>query len=108
MARVSTIGHGTRTIEQLAELALAGGVDAIVDVRRFPQSRRHPHFSKEALDVALPGLGISYEWRGEELGGRRHQAKDAPTRHPAWRNDAFATYADYMDTPSFREALERL
>jgi uncharacterized protein (DUF488 family) len=105
---VFSAGHGTRTTEQLAELLRDGGVELLVDVRRLPGSRRHPHFAREALASSLPSLGIRYEWRGEELGGRRSRRRDGPSRHPAWRNDAFAGYADYMDTPAFREALARL
>ncbi|HYP24552.1 MAG TPA: DUF488 domain-containing protein [Actinomycetota bacterium] len=108
MEPVFTVGHGTRTTEELA--ALLSGADAtlLVDVRRFPGSRRHPHFAREALEESLPALGVEYDWRGEELGGRRSRTKDSATRHPAWRNDAFGAYADYMDTPEFRTALERL
>lgn len=108
MARVFTVGHGTRTLEELAGLLREGGVELLVDVRRFPGSRRHPHFARESLEESLPALGFRYEWWGEELGGRRSRARDGATRHPAWRNDAFGAYADYMDTPGFRTALERL
>lgn len=108
MARVFTVGHGTRSTEELAELLRAARVTLLVDVRRFPGSRRHPHFAREALEDSLPALGITYDWRGEELGGRRSRKGDGASRHPAWRNDAFGAYADYMDTPEFRSALERL
>jgi uncharacterized protein (DUF488 family) len=108
VARVFTVGHGTRTTEELAALLHEVGVSLLVDVRRFPGSRRHPHFAREALEETLPALGIGYDWRGEELGGRRSRRKDGTTRHPAWRNDAFAAYADFMDTAPFRAALERL
>jgi uncharacterized protein (DUF488 family) len=58
------------------------------------------------LAVDLPRLGISYEWWGEELGGRRRPAD--PTRHPEWRDPGFRGFADYMDTDAFGAALERL
>lgn len=106
MTTVYTVGHGTRTTEELAEVLRAAGVTRLVDVRRFPASRRHPHFARAALEVTLPELGVAYEWRGEELGGRRTRREVAgPTRHPAWRNEGFRYYADYMDTPGFRAAL---
>lgn len=108
MALIFTVGHGTRTTDALAELLREAGVALLADVRRFPGSRRHPHFAREALVESLPALGIAYDWRGEELGGRRSRAPDGSSRHPAWRNAAFAGYADYMDTPPFRTALERL
>lgn len=103
-----TAGHGTRTTEELAALLRDGGVELLVDVRRFPASRRHPHFSSEALARALPPLGIAYDARGDELGGRRSRKRDGASRHPAWRNDSFAAYAEYMDTRPFRDAIERL
>lgn len=108
MEPVFTVGHGTRTTEELAGLLRDADVTLLVDVRRFPGSRRHPHFAREALAGTLPPLGIAYDWRGEELGGRRSRAEDGTSRHPAWRNDAFGAYADYMDTAEFRSALERL
>lgn len=86
----------------------ASSVERVVDVRRFPGSRRNPHLSREGLAADLPALGVAYEWWGEELGGRRSSVKDRPSRHPAWRNDAFRAYADYMDTAAFRDALTRL
>lgn len=103
-----TVGHGTRSTEELAEVVRDGGVARIVDVRRFPGSRRHPHFAREALEVALPALGVAYEWRGEELGGRRHAKPIEVTRHPAWREASFRGYADYMDTDAFRTACDAL
>ena len=108
MVPVFTVGHGTRTTEELAEILRAADVTRLVDVRRFPGSRRHPHFAREALEGSLPALGIEYDWRGEELGGRRSRRRAGTSRHPAWRNDAFGAYADYMDAPEFRSALERL
>lgn len=106
MVHVFTIGHGTRATQELASLLTDKGVELLVDVRRFPGSRRHPHLAREPLAHDLPGYGVVYEWWGEELGGRR--ARSGPTRHPAWRNAAFQAYADHMDEASFREELERL
>ena len=100
-----TVGHGVRSTDELVAVLRAAGVERLVDVRRFPGSRRNPHLSREALAADLP---LAYEWWGEELGGRRSRPKDRPTRHPAWRNEAFQAYADYMDTEPFRTALQRL
>ena len=100
---ICTVGHGNRTTEEIAAILREAGVRRIVDVRRFPASRRNPHLSREALATALPPLGIEYLWHGDPLGGRRQ--RKGPSRHPAWRVPAFQAYADYMDTPSFRGAL---
>lgn len=104
-ARLFTVGHGTRTTEELVAVLSSAGVIRLVDVRRFPGSRRNPHLSRDALAADLPAP-LAYEWWGESLGGRRSRVE--PTRHPAWRNDAFRAYADYMDTGVFRDALTRL
>ncbi|HEX2039325.1 MAG TPA: DUF488 domain-containing protein [Acidimicrobiales bacterium] len=101
--RLYTVGHGTRTTEELVAVLRHAGVDRLVDVRRFPGSRRNPHLSREMLSRDLP---LTYEWWGEELGGRRRPAPQS--RHPAWRNDAFRAYAEWMDTPVFTRALDRL
>jgi uncharacterized protein (DUF488 family) len=108
MTTIYTVGHSTRSTEELVEILNDAGVGRIVDVRRFPGSRRHPHFAREALQQSLPNHGIEYDWRGEQLGGRRSRVKDRPTRHPAWRNAAFAGYADFMDTDEFRRSLDEL
>src|SRR5687768_7354487 len=100
MARVFTIGHGTRTTAELVEVLEAAGVELLVDVRRFPGSRRHPHFAREALEESLPAAGIAYEWKGEALGGRRDPVPDSP--NIAWRVDAFRGYADHLASPEFR------
>ena len=101
-----TVGHGTRTVEELAAVVTSAGGTRIVDVRRHPGSRRLPHLGRDNLTVALPQLGVDYEWEGDALGGRRSRRPDSP--HTAWRNASFQGYADHMDTPEFRAALLRL
>lgn len=102
-----TVGHGTRSTDELAGLLTGAGVQIVADVRRFPGSRRSPHLSRAALGEALPERGLRYEWWGESLGGRRSLGPP-PSRHPAWREPAFRAYAEHMDTPQFREAFARL
>ena len=106
--RIYTVGHSTRSLEELVEVLRAHGVELLVDVRRFPGSRRHPHFARESLERALPEAGIEYLWL-EGLGGRRARRKgrkDSP--HTAWRVAGFASYAEHMETGEFREAAETL
>ncbi|MBW3595588.1 MAG: DUF488 domain-containing protein [Actinobacteria bacterium] len=102
-----TVGHGTRSEDDLAAVLLDAGIDRLVDVRRYPGSRRHPHFARAAMETWLPDRGVIYDWRGETLGGRREH--DNPqTRHPSLRNKSFQGYADYMDTNEFRDAVLQL
>jgi uncharacterized protein (DUF488 family) len=104
---VYTIGHGTRTTEELVEILRAAGVSRLIDVRRFPASRRNPHLAREELERSLPEHSVVYEWWGDELGGRR-SGEPLRSRHPAWKVEGFRAYADYMDTEQFRTALGRL
>lgn len=106
MATLFTVGHGTRTTEVLIEVLSEARVDVLVDVRRYPRSRRHPHFTRESLEQSLPAKGIAYEWGGEALGGRRTPARDSP--NIAWRVDAFRGYADHLGSELFRSALREL
>ena len=106
MAVLFTIGHGTRSLRELAELLGEAGVTSLADVRRHPGSRRNPQLSRPVMAAELPDLGLDYEWWGEELGGRRSGEKRS--RHRAWRNDSFRAYADHMDSAPFRRAFGRL
>lgn len=106
MGTVFTVGHGKRTIEELVSVLRDAEVDVLVDVRRFPGSRRHPHFARDALEDSLPAAGIAYEWRGDALGGRRDPLPDSP--NVAWRVDAFRGYADHLASREFRTALSEL
>lgn len=106
MPTVFTVGHGTRTIDELMTVLRDAGVQVLVDVRRYPGSRRHPQFGRDALEQSVPAAGLTYEWRGEELGGRRDPAPDSP--NVAWRVDAFRGYADHLASDGFRNALRDL
>jgi uncharacterized protein (DUF488 family) len=103
--RIYTIGHSTRTYEDFLHLLKENHIQVLADVRRFPGSRRYPHFSKDSLEKTLPEDGIEYI-HFEELGGRRDVQKNS--KNTAWRNDAFRGYADYMETPAFKKAMEHL
>lgn len=102
---IYTIGHSTRAIEEFLTLLEAARIERLVDVRRFPGSRRHPQFNREALAETLGSAGIEYLHR-PSLGGRRRAARDAPPS--AWRNEGFRGYAEYMHTPEFHQALDEL
>lgn len=103
--RIWTVGHSTRTSEELVDLLREHGVTRLADVRRYPGSRRLPHFSREALEQTLAQAGITY-LHFEELGGRRQPAVDSP--NGAWENPQFRAYADHMSTPVFQNGVARL
>jgi uncharacterized protein (DUF488 family) len=102
---IMTIGHSTHTAERFLALLQAHGVTAIADVRRFPYSRRHPHFSQEALASFLGGHGVAYA-HFPALGGRRRPRPDSP--NTGWRVPSFRAYADHMRSPEFQAALLEL
>ena len=102
---VYTIGHSTRTTEAFVELLDEFGVKHLVDVRRYPGSRRNPHFSRDVLQKNLKELGIDYTHM-EALGGRRRPNPDSPNTH--WTSDGFRGYADYTATASFDAGLTEL
>jgi uncharacterized protein (DUF488 family) len=106
-AVIWTIGHGTRRTDELAALLQAAGVSGVIDVRRYPTGRRQPNLSQARLEVDFPAQGLTYEWWGRALGGRR-PAPD-PTLPPSrWRSPAFAAYEAYTLTATFREAILEL
>lgn len=102
---VWTVGHSTRPFGAFVDALRAHGIGVLVDVRRFPASRRHPQYNGTALKPALVPHGIEYHGL-PELGGRRNPRADS--RNTAWRNRAFRGYADYMETVEFRQGIERL
>ena len=105
---VWTIGHSTLSAGEFTGRLRAHGLEAIADVRRFPGSRRHPQFAREAMEQWLAEAGIAYTWL-PQLGGRRRPVAGTP--NTAWRNESFRGYADHLGSPEFAEgmaALQRL
>jgi uncharacterized protein (DUF488 family) len=101
---VFTIGHGTRPVEELVACLLEAGVATLVDVRRFPSSRRNPQFGQAALAESLAAAGIAYRHE-VELGGRR-SGEPGEERFACIRTPAFRSYAARMGTLEWQAALE--
>ena len=102
---VSTVGHSTHSIDEFIAILEAHRIEAVMDVRRFPGSRRLPQFQAAALGQALAARGVSYRWIAE-LGGRRRPNPDSP--NDGWRNAAFRAYADHIATEEFAAGLSDL
>lgn len=106
MGVIYTIGHSTRTFDELVAALRKHGIVTLGDIRAFPMSRRLPHFNRESLEVELPRCGIRYLWM-RELGGRRKKVlQESP--NTGLRNESFRNYADYMMTEEFAEGIGRL
>jgi len=102
---IFTVGHSTRTLEELVQLLRAHGIRRLVDVRTIPRSRHNPQFNRETLSRALRNRRIAYRHM-KALGGLRHARAESP--NTGWRNASFRGFADYMQTPEFDEALSKL
>ncbi|MGW6173607.1 DUF488 domain-containing protein [Arthrobacter sp. NPDC055138] len=105
--RLFTFGHGTSTSDELTALLTRAGVQKVVDVRRFPGSRKHPEMGSDALAGWLRDAGVGYRWE-EALGGRRRIPAGEPEPDGWWRVAAFRAYAAYTRTPEFAGGLARL
>jgi uncharacterized protein (DUF488 family) len=105
VTRLLTLGHGTATAQEVVALLAGAGVERLVDVRTAPGSRRHPQFRRETMAGWLAGAGVAYRWE-PELGGFRRP--DPASVNHGLRHPAFRGYADYMRTPPFWAALDRL
>jgi uncharacterized protein (DUF488 family) len=101
--RIYTAGHGARPADELVEMLVGANVKTLVDVRRFPSSRRHPHFNAAALAASLAPVGIGYV-HAVDLGGRR-SGEAGEKRFGCISTPAFRSYAARMGTPAWQDAL---
>jgi uncharacterized protein (DUF488 family) len=103
---ILTVGHSNHEEGEFLELVRGAGVELIADVRRYPGSRRQPHFERTALAAVLLEGGVGYRWLGESLGGRRRPLPDSP--NDAWESAQFRGYADHMASEEFASGLAEL
>ena len=103
---VLTIGHSNHPLDRFLALLAQHEIEALVDIRRFPGSRKHPHFNRDNLAAALSKSGVAYHWL-EALGGHRHKQRDE-SPNLGLENKGFRNYADYMLTDQYREGVEKL
>lgn len=102
---VWTVGHSSRSADELLESLRAFAIGVLADVRRRPASRRHPHFNRVALSHAMAEAGVAYAAM-HALGGFRGEA--APSRHAVLELPAFRAYADYMAGGEFAQHIDAL
>ena len=108
MATIFTLGHSTRDLADFSRVLQTHDIRLLEDIRAFPMSRRYPHFNREHLELWLPEIGCDYLWE-KDLGGRRgKQMASDQSPNVALRNPSFRNYADYMLSPQFQKAVERL
>ncbi|OBB18258.1 DUF488 family protein [Mycolicibacterium elephantis] len=102
-----SVGHGTLDKAALVELLTGAEVEALVDIRRYPNSRRNPDVATEAITAWAADAGLDYRWDAR-LGGRRRLPADTEPEDTWWRVKQFAAYAAYTRTAEFGEALDEL
>ena len=103
-----SIGHSNQPLDRFLGLLVQHRIEALVDIRRFPGSRKYPHWNQKNLAASLQAAGIEYHWI-ETLGGRRRSKKAAPASpNLGLRNESFRNYADYMLMEEFHQAAEKL
>jgi uncharacterized protein (DUF488 family) len=103
-----TVGHSTRSLEELAALLGVGGIELVADVRTVPKSRTNPQFNQATLPQSLAAFGLAYEPM-PELGGLRGRSKTVgPEVNGLWENASFHNYADYALSNEFHAGLDRL
>ena len=106
LALLYTIGHSTRIFDELLDALKAHEIQALVDIRVFPMSRRLPQFNRKSLERTLPSGGLRYVWM-KDLGGYRKKILDE-SPNIGLRNSSVRNYADYMLTPDFEKAVADL
>ena len=106
LALLYTVGHSTRSLDDLIETLHAHQIQTLVDIRAFPMSWRLPQFNRESLERSLPTASIRYVWM-KALGGYRKKIREE-SPHIALRDASFRNYADYMLTPEFEKAIAEL
>jgi uncharacterized protein (DUF488 family) len=100
-----TVGHSNVSFEVLLNALRVVEIELVVDVRMFPQSRRHPQFNRDRLAASLREAGIEYQHM-PSLGGRRTPLEDSTNL--GLRDEGFRGFADFMQTPEFETALQDL
>lgn len=103
-----TIGHSTRTLEEFLALLKEHSIEILVDVRRWPSSKRCPHFNRDDLERSLGEEGLRYKWIGVRLGGYRREGLGEESPNKGWRRMGFRNYADYAISEDFGKGLEEL
>ena len=102
---IYTLGHSTHTLEEFMAMLKSFNIELLADIRSFPGSRKFPHFNKENLPASLAENNIEYIHL-RNLGGRRKVNPESC--NTGWRVAAFRGYADYMETESFKKAIQEL
>ncbi|QTN10949.1 DUF488 domain-containing protein [Mammaliicoccus vitulinus] len=105
---IFSIGHYNYELDTFLEMLKKANITMIVDVRAFPNSKRHLEYNKESFEQWLADQNINYQ-HIQLLGGRRKQSQEVgPTLNEGWENQSFHNYADYTLTDDFKIGINEL
>jgi uncharacterized protein (DUF488 family) len=105
--RIFTIGHSNLSFGEFASLLMENEIGLVADIRRYPSSRKFPHFNRPILSELLVAEKVNYLWL-ESLGGRRHTGEDSESINVGLKSIGFRNYADYMTTDEFSRGVDEL
>jgi len=105
--QIFTIGHSNRSFEDFLSLLVEFGIQVVADIRRYPTSRKFPHFNREVLCKLLEAENIEYLWL-KALGGLRNTTKNSNSPNAGIQSIGFRNYADHMATDEFRQTVQKL
>jgi uncharacterized protein (DUF488 family) len=88
--RIFTLGHSTRSLEEFLKILKKFQIELVIDVRRWPSSKKFPWFNKDDLEKELKKNKIDYT-HFPELGGYRKEG-----------------YMAFSKTEEFSEAIKKL
>lgn len=96
-----SIGHSNHTQDRFLELLRLHQIEAVVDVRSRPYSRRFPHFGREALAQWLQAGGVAYHFMGDGLGG-------FPDDRDCYADTGQVLYERVVQKSFFQNAIQQL
>jgi len=105
VARIWTVGHSNRSLDEFLAILRSPEIDRLIDVRTVPKSRHNPQFGIDTLPGELASQRVEYAHM-PSLGGLRHPRPDS--LNLGWRNESFRGFADHMQTEEFERALAKL
>lgn len=101
-----TFGHSDRRPDELLGLLVSAGIECLIDIRRYPVSRRYPYYARESLQACVESAGMRYRWEGAALGGRRAASDDTP--HTGLDDVSLRGFAGYMEGGQFTRHLQAI
>jgi len=98
---IYSIGHGTRSAQDLLALLQKFGILYLIDVRSVPHSAFNPQFNQAPLKAFLENNNVHYVFMGDALGGR-------PKDRLCYKLNGKVDYSIVKTRPFFIKGIHRL